>query len=175
MRFAVSGCVENKLSTPRPLKRIDDEHVRGGRNALRRPRWGCAWRKPWILASAEASHNGWPQIMAPLAVGGILARAADRHLHQHRRERRDDDGDQRADHAEAAAVAVAAEQEPELHVLGEHGDGAADGGGDRHDQRVAVLDVAELVRDHAGKLVAAQGLQAIPSRRRRPRARDCAR
>ena len=67
---------------------------------------------------------------------------------------------ERADHADAAAVvAVAAEHHAELHVLREHGDGAADGGGHRHGQRVVVLHVRELVRDDAGQLLAAQRLQ----------------
>ena len=63
-------------------------------------------------------------------------------------------------HADAAAVvAMAAEHHAELHVLREHGDGAADAGGDRHGQRVVVLDVRQLVRHDAGELVAVQRLQ----------------
>ena len=49
-----------------------------------------------------------------------------------------------------------AEEEAEL---GEHRDGAGDGGGDGHRQGVAVLDVGELVGDHALELVAVEGAE----------------
>ena len=53
-------------------------------------------------------------------------------------------------------VAPAAEEHAEI---GQHGDGAGDGRGDGHQQRVAVLDVAELVREHAGKLLLVHGAE----------------
>ena len=43
--------------------------------------------------------------------------------------------------------------------IGGHGDGAGKRRGDGHGQRVAMLDMAELMRDHAGKLVAVQPVE----------------
>ena len=48
-------------------------------------------------------------------------------------------------------VAIAAEEHAELR---DHGDRAGDGRGDGHDQRVVVLDMRELVRDHARDFLA---------------------
>ena len=62
----------------------------------------------------------------------------------------------RADDAgTAVVVAMAAEEHAELR---QHRDRAGDGRGDRHHQRVVILDMRELVRDHAGELLAAERL-----------------
>ena len=57
--------------------------------------------------------------------------------------------------------------DPEQHV-GDVGDRAADRGGDRLDQDVAVADVAELVGEHAAQLVLGEQLEdALGDRDRR--------
>ena len=110
-----------------------------------------------ILASAEASASGCPEICAPSAVGGVFARAADRHLHQHGGDRRHDHHQQRADDAQGRnCCRGAAEEHAELR---QHRDRAGDGRGDGHDQRVAIADVGELVRDHAGDLLASTAFE----------------
>ena len=109
------------------------------------------------LASAEASARGLPADLGAAAVGAIFAGAADRELDDHRRERRDD---HRQQHGEQVAAAVAAaEEEAEI---GEHRDRAGDGRGHRHDQRVAILHVRQLVRHHRRDLVAGRGCRSRP-------------
>ena len=96
-------------------------------------------------------------------VGGVFARAADRHLHEHGGDRREDHHRDGADHpGPVVVVAVAAEEHPELR---QHRDRAGDGGGDRHRQRVVVSDMRELVGEHAGDLLAREHLQQ-PGRHR---------
>ena len=86
------------------------------------------------------------------AVGAIFARAADRHLHQHGGQGREDHHQDGADRAQRiVAVVAAAEHKAEI---GQHRNGAGDGRRHGHDQRVAVLDVGQLMRHDAGDLVA---------------------
>ena len=62
---------EPVVDTP-PGKRVDDEHLRGGRNAFR-GLIGYSLREFWILASADASPSGCPLMMAPSGLRSILA------------------------------------------------------------------------------------------------------
>ena len=72
--------------------------------------------------------------LAAQIVGGIFARAADRHLHDHGGDRRKDHHRERADHAHAVILAIAATEE---HAeLREHGNRAGNRRGDGHDQGV---------------------------------------
>ena len=137
-------------------ERVDDEHVRGRRVAL-----GLLVRQLVRGVLDLGQRGGQPHRLAGDAraeiVGGVLARAADRHLHQHGRERRQNHHHDRADDAGAVAVvAVAAEEHAELR---DHGDGAGDRGGDGHQQRVVIFDVRELVGDDAGELFAGELLR----------------
>ncbi len=94
---------------------------------------------------------------SPAAVGFIFARAADRHLHQHGPERSQDHNENAADRAQRiVAPFAAAEEEREIR---QHRNGAGNRRGDGHDQRVMVLDVGKLMRQHAGKLLLAQTLK----------------
>ena len=114
-----------------------------------------------IFCKAEASDKGRPADLGAGTVGLVFARAADRHLHEGRGQRSEDHEEERADDPDiAAVVAPSAEKEAEI---GEHRDRARDRRGNRHQKRVAVLDVAELVRDHAGKLVLIDRAAAGPS------------
>ena len=108
--------------------------------------------------SAPASHSGLTDDLRAETVGGIFARAADRHLHQHGGKRREDHHRERPDDAHAAivVVAIAAKEHAELR---NHGDRTGDGRGNRHDQRVVIFDMRQLVRDHAGDFLAAEMLQ----------------
>jgi hypothetical protein len=95
-------------------------------------------------------------------VGGILARAADRHLHDHGSKRRQDEHEQRANDAKATVVVAPS---PEKHAkLRKHGDSAGDGGGNGHRQRVVIANVSEFVTDDAGDFVAAKRVEK-PCRR----------
>ena len=148
-RFSTLGWVENKLSMRAPdngltMKRWAEA---GLRSAVMLGIWCAA---PAIFSKAEASDRGLPADLRALAVGLVFAGAADGHLHEACGERPEDHERERADEADlVVAVAASAEEEGEVR---EHGDGAGDGRRDRHEQRVVVLDVAELVREHAGKL-----------------------
>ena len=84
------------------------------------------------------------------AVGFEFARAADGHLHQSRRKRRQNHDHNRADDAHLIVAPVAAEEEGEI---GEHGNGASDGRGDRHGERVAILHMGKLMGEHAGEFL----------------------
>ena len=78
-------------------------------------------------------------------VGGIFARAADRHLHDHGSKRRQDEHEQRTEDAKAAIVVPPpAEKHAELR---KHGDSAGNGSGNGHSQRVVIADVAEFVTE----------------------------
>ena len=78
-----------------------------------------------------------PAELRAAAIGGVFARAADRHLQQRRGNRRNDHREQRANHTRAFAIArAAAEEHAEVR---QHRDGAGDGGRYRHGERVAVL------------------------------------
>ena len=92
-------------------------------------------------------------------VGLVFAAAADRHLHQHGGHRRQDhrgDGHDRIDQRPALGIAAAAHQPAEAR---QHADGARQGRGHGHDQRIAVADVRQLVRHHARDLLAAEVAQ----------------
>ena len=103
-------------------------------------------------------RGGEPQRVAAklgaAAVGGIFARAADRHLDQHGGERRGDRGKEHADEAERIVAVAAPHSSEEEGEVGEHGDGAGDRRRDRHRQRVAVPDMRQLVADDPGELLA---------------------
>ena len=138
-----------------PRQRVDDEHVRGRRIAL-----GFRVRDLMRGVVDLRQRGREPHRLAADAraeiVGGVFAGAADRHLHQHGAERRQDHHGDRADDAGAVVVvAVAAEEHAELR---QHRDRAGDRRGDGHQQRVVIFDVRELVRDHAGELLAAERL-----------------
>ena len=92
-------------------------------------------------------------------VGEVLALARDRELQEHRRDRRDQDRSERTDEAERIVVVVAAEEERELQEVRDRSDRRADHRRDRHDEHVAVLDVRELMREHAADLLARQMLE----------------
>ena len=62
-------------------------------------------------------------------VGGVFARAADRHLHQHCAEWSQDHHRDRSDQAGPVVAAIAAEEHAELR---QHRDRAGDGRGNRH-------------------------------------------
>ena len=91
-------------------------------------------------------------------VGAVLARARDRQLNQRGGDRRQDDQQQLAERVAVAVVAAthAAEDHGPLRGVRQQGDGTSDRGGDARDQNVVVADVAELVGEHALKLVACQ-------------------
>ena len=93
-------------------------------------------------------------IAAPRGVGQVLALARDGQLEDRGRKRREDDHRERAEHPERPVVLVsAAEEHAELERVRDAGDHGAERGGDRRDEDVAVLDVGELVREHAAHLV----------------------
>ena len=95
-----TGCVENRLSMRSPVSGLTMKSgaVAGLRSAVDH---GHAAGGAAILPSAEASHSGLPAICGAGPVGGIFARAADRHLDQHRRDRRRDRGEQHANDSRA--------------------------------------------------------------------------
>ena len=122
----------------------------------RRSRWGSSACRRAGAASAEASHSGLPEISAPMrsasysrlrliaictseAASGarIIAAMATIGIHQR----------------PAVLVAAAAHQAAERR---QHADRARQRGGDGHGERVAVADMAQLVRQHAGDLLAAE-------------------
>ena len=100
------------------------------------------------------------------AVGLVFAGAADGHLHDHRRDGREDDQQDRADRAEGVVPLVAApEHHPELR---QHPDRARQRCRDGHDERVAVLDMRQFMRDHAGNLALAHHVEQAGIHRDRP-------
>src|SRR5262245_773672 len=116
-----------------------------------------------LLRRARKLAQGWSERERALADLGtdavrlVFAAAANSELHERSRKRRENYEHQTADRADAVAVAVAAaEIESEI---GEHRNRAGKRCGDGHGERVAVLDVPKLVREHAGKLVAVQPLE----------------
>ena len=138
-------------------ERIDDEQMRRRRDCVRRSTFGIARRRVRDCASAEASAAGRPLISAParsaeysrvrliaictsIAASGATIAATSTPTMP----------------SGIVVVAAAAEEEGEI---GEHRDGAGDGRGDGHGQRVAVLHMAELVRHDAGDLLARQRLE----------------
>src|SRR5262249_42404517 len=86
------------------------------------------------------------------AVGLIFSAAADAELHERCGDRRKNDKHEAADRPNTLVVAVStAEIKAEI---GEHGNRAGKRRRNGHGQRVAMLDVAKFVREHAGELVA---------------------
>ena len=148
-RDAVVGRRVGREQVVRALarQRVDDEHVARGRIAL-----GVVVRNAvrigLDLAQGAGQRLGVAADLGAATVGLVFAAAADRHLHQGRGDRRQDRQDDRANHA-AWPVAAAAEEEGDV---GQGRDGAGDGGGDRHGQRVAVLHVGQLVGHDAADL-----------------------
>ena len=96
-------------------------------------------------------------------VSSIFARAADRHLNNHGGKRRQNEHEYRADDAETATAAAIAASE-EHGKLRKHGNGASNGSGYRHCQRVVITHMAQFVTDDAGDFVAAQRVEE-PRRR----------
>lgn len=109
------------------------------------------------LGERRGERHGLAADFRAAAIGAIFARAADRHLHQHGGKGREDHHQDHADSTQRiVAVARAAEEHAEI---GEHGNGARDGGGHRHHKRVAVLYVGQLMRHHARHLVTVEDAQ----------------
>ena len=82
-------------------------------------------------------------------VGLELPLARDGELDQHRADRREQQQRELRDRVAVVVAPPAAEQEQ----VGQVADRAGDAGGERGDQHVAVLDVRQLVRDHALELL----------------------
>jgi hypothetical protein len=101
-------------------------------------------------------RGGEPErIAADLAahlVGLVFAAPAYRHLDDHGRKGRQDHHGDLHDRMRPV-VAASAEQEAELR---QRRDGAGERRGDRHDERVAILDVRKLMGHHACQFLAAQ-------------------
>jgi hypothetical protein len=67
--------------------------------------------------------------------------------------------DEQQDRADQTDIVVVAARAAEIETeIGKHGDGPCDGRGERHQQRIAMLDMPELMRQHAGKLIAVHHL-----------------
>ena len=133
-------------------QRIDDEHVRGGGISFRLEIRDLMRRALDLHQRRCQPHRLTGDARAEI-VRGVFAGTTDRHLHQHGADRGEDHHQDRADDARAVVVAVASEEHAELR---QHRDRTRDGRGNRHQQRVVVLDMGELVRDHAGELLAAE-------------------
>src|SRR6516165_3765540 len=94
-----------------------------------------------ILTSAEASASGRPLMCAPRLSAAYSRVRLIAILNNHGGERRQDKHEYRADDAETAiAVAIAASEEH--GKLRKHGNGASNGGGYRHCQRVVITHMA---------------------------------
>ncbi len=136
------------------VQRVHDEHVRGCRIVLRglvvdafraRLEFFERARQPFRISTDQRAFP----------VGLVLAVSADRHLHQRGGQGCQDhhcDGAQEPERA----VAVAAEEQCEVR---QHRDRAGEGGGDGHDQRIAVLHMGELMGHDAGHLALIDHLQ----------------
>ena len=157
MRFSVAGWVEKRLSIRAPESGLTMKRwaVAGLRSAAS---FGMRCAMFDILAKADASAARPAADLRAGTVGSIFAGTADRHLHEHSGERRDDCGDENADNTEAVVVVAAASAEEEGEI-GEHRNSAGDCRGDGHGERVAVLNMGELVGHHPGDLVAGERLE----------------
>ena len=150
-RFSTLGWVENRLSMRAPdsgltMKRCAEAGLRSaGMLGMR-----CA--APAIFCKRRGERQRTAADLGALPVGLVFARAADRHLHQPGGERPED---QRAASVPMKPILLLSLlRPPNIEAeIGEHGDRAGDRRGDGHEQRVAVLDVAELMRQHAGELL----------------------
>src|SRR6478672_4463682 len=131
---------------------------------MRRRRIALSWLVRHLLGGARNLAQGGSERRRPAAdlgadaVSLIFAPAADAELHQGCRDWRQDDEEKPADRPDPTAIVPAPAAEIEAEI-GEHRDGAGKRCGDGHGERVAVLDMAELMRQHARKLVAIQPLQ----------------
>ena len=138
----------------RARQRVDDEEMRRGRIALGIHIGDLLGTAGDLLQRRGERQRPFADL-GTLAVSLVFARPADRHLHQAGGERPENEQGERAEHADIVVVVAPATEE---HAeIGQHGDGAGDGSGDGHQQRVVVLDMAELVREHAGKLLLVHG------------------
>ena len=155
MRSSSGGCVENSFVDPDAFERIDDVERLGRRVDLHRQRLPAPLellqRLGERLARSEHPRRG--------RVREVLALPRDGELEQRRRDRGDDDHQQAADRAERVVVVVAAEEAHEEEDVRDRRDRAGDHRRDRRDEDVAVLDVRELVGEHAANLVAREVLQ----------------
>ncbi len=139
-------------------ERVDDEEMRR-RGRRFRGLVADLVRITLDLGEGGSKPQRLPADHGPKTVGLVFARAADGHLHQHRGERRDEDRHQRPEPVRMTVAAISAEQRAELEPLRQHRNGAADAGGNRHGQRVAVLHVREFVRHDAGDFLGRQHLE----------------
>ena len=140
---------------PAQPQRVDDEHVRRGRVVLGRGHDPAGGQLLDALQRAGQRPRHAADLR-PQPVGRELAGARDRHLHQGRGQGRED---HRPGSPTSGLVRSPSREPPKKKANWPRKPIApGDGGGDGHGQRVAVLDVGELVRDHAGQLVAVQAL-----------------
>jgi hypothetical protein len=91
-----------------------------------------------ILTSAEASARAAADARVKI-VSSVFARAADRHLYDHGGKWRQDEHKHPADNAETAVAIAASEEHAELR---KHRNGASNGSGYRHRQRVVITHMA---------------------------------
>ena len=158
MRFSVAGWVEKRLSIRAPesglmMKRCA---IAGFRSAAS---FGICRAALWILASAEASHDGRPVISAAARSAEYSRVRLTADLDEERGDRRDDRSDEDGDEAERVVVVARAAAEEEREIR-EHRDRAGDGRGDRHESACRG---------------SSRGRARAPSPRRSPRATASAR
>ncbi len=155
-RFSTLGWVENRLSMRAPGQRIDDEQMRRGGIALGR-HVGDVLRGAGDLLQGRGERQRTPADLGAGLVGLVFARAADRHLHQPRGERRRGSAARACRRSRYCCCCCGRRRtKPKLASIEI---APAMRRGDGHQQRVAVFDVAELMRDHAGELLVADGVE----------------
>ena len=134
------------------VQRVDDEHVGGGGIAFHRGH-DLAMGEGLDLLQGTGEPAGLTANLGTQTVGGIFACSRYGHLHDGGREwceEHDQDGN---DGAGALAIARAAEEEGEL---AEKADGTREGGGDGHEQGVAVFHMCQFMGHDTGEFVARQ-------------------
>jgi hypothetical protein len=154
-------------------QRVDDEHVRGRRIALGAIVHRCGPRRLRSCCSALASHAGCRRSPRRDPVGGIFTRPADGHLHKHCGHGRDESSQEPADQSQTDCCR--ARRRKNNAKLASMEIAPAMRRRDRHDQRVAVLDVRELVGHHALRPPRSSAIAEGRSWRRRRHSRGCAR
>src|SRR5215472_14133572 len=93
-------------------------------------------------------------------VGGVFARATDRHLDQHRGERRQYYYCQGRDNADTAVtIATAIGSTKKQSKLREHGDSAGNRRGHCHKKRIVIFDVREFMGNDARELITRKHLK----------------
>ena len=140
------------------VERVDNVHRCAGGMRLGLLVWDLPRRVVYFPQRRSEPQRALADLGA-IMVGAVFARTAEGHLNNHGRERRYEDSKQGAGHPKSAALLSVTPPAEEHTKIRDCGDRACNRRRHRHRKRIVVLDMSQLMGQHACNLFLAQRAQ----------------